>query len=246
MYDHPGVRPATDAFWAAIRDRLRASGCDAPQDLTRSDDLTGQWHSPMLLLSQTCGLPYRMGLHREVALVGAIDYGLEDTEPGYYRSVFVARLDDARETLADFGGAVLAYNDGRSHSGWAAAASAPVRFRIGPKTRSHRNSLKAVVDGEAEIAAVDAVAWRLIATRTDAAAVLKAVGVSASAPGLPLITAFPAAVVALRRAIAGGIADLSGDVRGALGLEGLVNIPESDYLAVPIPPTPEAYSPQNP
>ncbi|SFC48910.1 phosphate/phosphite/phosphonate ABC transporter substrate-binding protein [Tropicimonas isoalkanivorans] len=241
MYDHPGVRVATDAFWAEVRDRLRATGIAAPDSLTRSDDLFAQWRSRDLLLGQVCGLPFRTEMHEKVTLLGAIDYDLPDTPPGYYHSHFVARKNDARGTLAEFEGALLAFNEAASHSGWATAAFAPVRFRLGPETGSHRESVRAVAEGRVDIAAIDAISWRLLAAHTDLTDGLKIVGRSAASPGQALITAFPEAAPALRAAIAEGIAHLAPEHRAALGMAGLVALTPEEYLAVPNPPTPEAY-----
>jgi ABC-type phosphate/phosphonate transport system substrate-binding protein len=242
MYDHPGVRAETDALWTAIRDRLQSVGIEAPEVLTRADDLFAQWQSPSLLLGQTCGLPYRRDLHDVVTLVGSIEYDLPDTPPGFYHSLFVARADDPRQSLADFDGALLAYNENASQSGWGAACAAPVRFRLGPATGSHRDSVRAIGTGLAEIAAIDAVSWRLIAAHTDLANPLKVVGRSAPTPGMALITAFPEFLPALRNAVTRGIADLSDLQRRTLGIRGFVKSSRAAYLAVPIPPTPEAYS----
>ena len=242
MYDLPGLRADTDALWEAIRDCLRADGLAAPDILTYADDLRAQWLSPDLLLGQTCGLPFRTELHHQVTLLGAFDFGLEDTPPGFYHSVFVARADDPRDGVADFGGARLAFSDAQSQSGWAVATTAPVRFTLGPRTGSHRASLDAVATGVAEITAVDAVTWRLLDAQGGLPHGLKPVGRSETTPGLPLITAFPGHADRLRAAIAMGIGDLTASQRVRLGLRSLVDIPPAAYLAVPIPPSPKAYA----
>ncbi len=242
MYDHPVVRGETDAFWAAIRDRLRAEGVPAPETLTRADDIVAQWSDPGLLLGQTCGLPFRCYLHDAVTLVGSIDYGLEGIPPGFYHSYFVARADDPRTTLDEFTDAVLAYNEPNSHSGWAAAVRSGVRFRVGAVSGSHRASIIHVADGSADIAAIDAISWGLMERYAPETRALKIVGCSAPTPGMALITAFPEHAPSLRRAIAAGIEDLPSAARTGLGLRGFVQIPVSSYRAVPNPPVPEAYS----
>ena len=90
MYDWPEVRAEVDAEWAAIRDRLRAAGIEAPNGLTRRNgdlpavpggirdgagmviapdpatlppdelDLATLWRHPRLLLAQTCWGPLEM------------------------------------------------------------------------------------------------------------------------------------------------------------------------------------------
>lgn len=87
MYDWPEVRDAVDARWAAVRDRLRTAGIDAPERLARRNgdlppvpggirdavgaaiapdpaslppeefDLATLWRHPSLLLAQTCWGP---------------------------------------------------------------------------------------------------------------------------------------------------------------------------------------------
>ncbi|MFN3646541.1 MAG: hypothetical protein ACK4S2_08505, partial [Gemmobacter sp.] len=64
MYDRPEVQAANDRLWAGIRDRLRAAGLAAPETLVRGRwPLWDHWTAPDLVLSQTCGLPYRSRLH---------------------------------------------------------------------------------------------------------------------------------------------------------------------------------------
>ncbi|NDR59110.1 phosphate/phosphite/phosphonate ABC transporter substrate-binding protein [Aliiruegeria sabulilitoris] len=242
MYDHPGVRAETDALWAAIRDRLRDAGIAAPQELLREDDLHAQWESPELLLGQTCGLPFRIALHHRVTLLGSIDYDLPETPPGHYHSIFVARKDDPRNHVSEFDGALLAFNDRWSHSGWATACAEPVRFRPGPETGSHRDSARAVTSAEADIAALDAISLRLIEQHTDFARGLKRVGRSGTSPGQAIITAYPEYETALRSALVAGIAGLPEQTKSALGIRGVVQTPPQDYLAVPNPPSPEAYA----
>ena len=242
MYDHPGVQPSTDALWAAIRDRLRAGGMAAPEALTRGGDHFAQWHDPSLLLGQACCLPFKTNLDGRVGLIGTIDYGIPDLEPGYYASAFVVREDDPRSTLDEFAGAPLAFNERHSHSGWGTACAAPVRFGAVIETGSHLNACRAVGEGRADIAAIDVISLRLIRAHTDAAQGLRIVGQSAPQPGQALITALTGKLHEIRTAVAEGIAALDPIHRSALGIRGFVVIDQAAYRAVPIPPTPEAYA----
>ncbi|RYH08915.1 phosphate/phosphite/phosphonate ABC transporter substrate-binding protein [Tropicimonas sp. IMCC6043] len=241
MYDHPGVRRATDALWAEIRDRLRAAGIDAPDALRRGGDHFAEWQDPELLLGQACCLPFRTTLDARVGLIGTIDYGLPDIPSGYYVSAFVARRSDPRNSLAEFAGATLAFNESHSHSGWGTACAAPVHFGRLIETGSHRNSCLAIAEDRAEIGAIDAISLRLLSSHSDVAADLKIVGWSAPQPGQALITAYQDRVPALRSAIETGIATLAPANRSALGIRGFVRIDSAAYRAVPIPPSPEAY-----
>ena len=250
MYDFGPAMVANDRLWAGIRDGLRVRGLAAPEALTRGDAAYWPaWQSPDLVLSQTCGYPFRARLHDRVAYVGTPDYGVAGCAPGHYRSVLVARADDPREGVEAFEGARFAFNEDLSQSGWAAPQShaAKLGLRLVPVLRSggHRLSAQAVAEGRAEIAALDAVTWRLLQGLEPAAARLKVVGMTDPTPGLPLIAARGADVAAGFAAVCEAIAALSPEDRQCLGLRGLVRIPLADYLAVPNPPAPPAVLPEN-
>lgn len=249
MYDFGAAVAANDRLWALVRDGLRAAGVAAPDALTRGEGAYWPaWQAPDLVLSQTCGYPFRARLQGRVAYVGTPDYGVEGCAPGQYRSVFVARVDDPRQALTDFDGAGFAYNEALSQSGWAAPQvhAARLGLRLPPvvETGGHRRSAHAVAEGRADIAALDAVTWALMQGE-DVVAKLRVVGVTDPTPGLPFITALGGPVAEIHDALAGAIADLSADDRAALHLRGIVRIPEAAYLAVPNPPAPQAIAAVN-
>lgn len=238
MYDRPETAQANDRLWKAIRTRLGFG----PDRLTRDRDLWDIWQAPDLLLAQTCGYPYRARLHDHVTLVGTPDYGLPDCPPGYYRSALVARRNDPRQTLDDFDGASFAYNEALSQSGWAAPAThmADHGLTFGPliATGAHRASALAVVDGHADLAALDAVTWAMIQRHDPFASKLRELDRTPPTPGLPLITARGTDPAPLFSATAAAISDLSPGDRATLLLRGLVAIPAAAYLALPIPAAP--------
>lgn len=243
MYDLPELTPATDRLWSAISDALRAVGFDAPENLSRDiPDLHAHWLRPDLLLSQTCGLPYRARLHDKVALVGTPDYGLPGCPPGHYHSVWIARSDDPRTAIAEFNGATLAYNDGLSQSGWAAplahTQAIGLHLNPGPCTGAHRRSAQVVAEGGADLAAIDAVTWALLAGREPALGQLKIVGQTPPSPGLPLIAALGRDTERLFRAVETAIQGLAETDRRSLHLRGIVRISPETYLSQPIPPNP--------
>ncbi|MBI1173263.1 PhnD/SsuA/transferrin family substrate-binding protein [bacterium] len=243
MYDRAEAQGANDRLWALIRDGLRVRGLGAPAALTRgAAAYWPAWTSDDLTLSQTCGFPYRARLHDKVTLIGTPDYGVAGCPPGYYRSVFVARASDPREDWNEFDGATLAFNEDLSQSGWAAAQNHAARHGIAlrphRRTGGHLLSARAVAEGKAEIAAIDAVTWRMI-TRWEAFAHdLKVVGQTEPTPGLPYIAARGSDAVTLFDVVARAIAALTPQDRDTLCLRGLVRIPAEAYLAVPTPPTP--------
>lgn len=248
MYDRPELRAETDRYWSLIRQELAARGIDAPDALRRGDAvLMPHWESADLVLSQTCGFPYRARLHGQVELVGTPDFGNEGCAPGHYRSILIARAGDPRRTFADFDGARLAYNDGLSQSGWAApvnhAASRGVRLFAGVETGSHRASFHAVAEGRADLAAIDALTWTLISDFDDTSGV-RVVGATDPTPALPYITAKGRDAAAIFDAVAAAIDRLPAADRARLHLRGIVRIPAAEYLAVPIPPAPDRLVPE--
>ncbi|KAI0447293.1 ABC-type phosphate/phosphonate transport system, periplasmic component [Xylaria telfairii] len=127
MYDWPERRAEVDEQWVNLRDRLRASGVDAPDQLVRSNadmssvpggirdsdgniiapdpatlppdglDLPTLWRHPSLLFSQTCCGPMELGLARHVEVVGQQDYS--DVEGG--KAEFYSSAIVARRNVAD-------------------------------------------------------------------------------------------------------------------------------------------------
>lgn len=240
MYDVASTHAAYDRFWALIQKRYGRG----PQILDRQTDPHETWEDSDLILSQTCGLPYRSVLHKRVALVGTPDYGVRGCPPGYYKSYVIVRKDDPRKTLRDFEGAVLARNDARSQSGWAAIAGHLAEHDFGFSfigrtldTGSHAQAAHAVADGRADIAALDAVTWTLLKRENSVTKHLRILMSTRPTPGLPLITAKGQNTAHLFDAVESAIAALSGRDRARLLLKGIVAIPASAYLSEPLPPT---------
>jgi ABC-type phosphate/phosphonate transport system substrate-binding protein len=244
MYDFGAAMAANDRLWALIRTGLRGRGIAAPDALVRGEAAYWDaWAAPDLLLSQACGYPFRARLHGRVTYVGTPDFGVEGCPSGHYRSVFVARADDPRRQLIEFGGARFAYNEALSQSGWAAPQTHLARLGITlpPRleTGGHRLSAAAVAEGRADIAALDAVTFAIMQSEDAVVARLKVVAMTDPTPGLPYITAAGRDPQPIFDAVSEAFAALDPGDRATLRLKGLVRIPVSDYLAVPNPPSPE-------
>lgn len=240
MYDRPETAAANDRLWCAIARHLRQEGVDAPAALDRTTGLWEAWQSPDLLLSQTCGLPFRARLHPTVTLVATPVCDVAGVSPGHYHSVLVARRGDPRRGLADFAGATLAVNDPLSQSGWAApaaeAAALGIAFGSLRLTGAHRASAAAVAEGAADLAAIDALSWEMIRRWDAPAAALAEIGTTRPTPALPWVTARADLAPLLARALAAAIAGLSAGDRRCLCLAGALQLAPEAYLAIPIPP----------
>ncbi len=243
MYDRPETAAAHDRLWDLIRDGLRAQGVAAPDRLDRMTGHMEGWARADLVLGQMCNLPYRARFRDRVTLIGAADYGLPDAPAGYYYSVFVVRADDPATDPAACGAARFAYNEGLSHSGWGApqawAAARGFAFAASLHTGAHLASARAVADGRADIAAIDAVTWAMLLRWEPAARALRVIGRTDVAPGQSFVTAPGRDPAPYRAAIAAAIAGLSPADKAMLGLRGIAALPVSAY-DLPIPALPEA------
>ena len=215
MYFPP--QPALQAFWAALRSLLcadpRTQGADIPLLLSQPVDCHAQWLVPDLLLSQACGYPLVTQLAGRVQLVGAFAYEAPGVQGIDCRSQLVCRADDTRTTLADFAGSTLVFNDTISQSGYNALRALLAGSGFGPQpffgaarmSGAQYRSIEAVRQGQADMAAVDAVSWALWQTSNPTLATeLRVFGQTEDYPGLPLITSLhtaPALLDALRSSL---------------------------------------------
>jgi ABC-type phosphate/phosphonate transport system substrate-binding protein len=195
MYDFPWTAHANDALWAAIAERLRVAGVDAPRHLSRGADLREIWRSPKLIFGQTCGYPYIKQLRGKTILVATPIYAFDGCRGASHDSVIVAGKQRARRALADFAGARAAINGHDSNSGMNLfrATIAPIAqgrpfFGQVIVTGSHEASLAAVSAGEADIAAIDCVSLALLQQgRPELTRNVEAVAHSPRSPALPFV-----------------------------------------------------------
>ena len=240
MYDWPEVQWANDALWEAIRRRLDNAGIAAPPTLERSRDRYEVWTDPGLILAQTCAWPYVTRLRGKVGLVGTPEYDADGCADSLYSSFLVTREAEPGDALGSFRKRRFAINSRDSLSGFVALKSAMRTEGVEEgdaswlETGGHRESVRAVAEGRADVAAIDAVCWAL-AGRHEAAAVetLRVINRTPLRPGLPLITAVghdESVVRALRSAITEALADEETlAARQALFLAALDITDETDY-----------------
>lgn len=239
MYDLPHTAAANDMLWSLTRENLGFG----PNDLTRGTDVWDIWQSPDLVLSQTCGLPYRAKLHDKVQLVGTPDYGIKGCPAGYYNSVVLVHHHSDEENVAELDGQLMAYNDPLSQSGWAAAdthfGNAKASFMTGPCTGSHAASMGAILTGDADFTVIDALTWALMKLHDPkSASQLRVIETTEPTPALPYITAPNQDAQIIATALSKAIDEMPEDGRQTLHLRGLIQIPSSAYLDIPIPPAP--------
>lgn len=237
MYDRPENAAAHDALWAGVCARL-----DIPNTpLDRRTPYMDGWARPDLVLGQICNLPYRAKFKGRVTRIGTGDYGLTDTPAGYYHSVFVVREQDAERGLAPATLGRFAYNDALSQSGWGAPLAAisdqGLTFYTTLRTGAHINSMNAVLDGHADLAAIDAVTWRMFEAWEPRAKNLSVIARTRATPAQMFITGHDRDPDPIRIALSAAIADLSNSHAQTLGLWGLKVLPDAAYdIPLPTPP----------
>jgi ABC-type phosphate/phosphonate transport system substrate-binding protein len=212
----PDAVGAVDAFWAALVALLRAdaacAGYNIPSELSRPSDIHAQWLERDLLLSQACGYPLVTLLKNKVQLVGTFAYDAAGVQGIYCHSQLICRTEDSRKTLAEFAGSTVAFNDNISQSGYNAlralvASSTTPRpfFKKSMQTGAHYRSIDAVLNCEADMAAIDPVSWaHWQRSNPERKAQLRVFEQTLSYPGLPLISALqtpPALMEAMRKGL---------------------------------------------
>lgn len=245
MYDLYEMQGATNEFWQGLARAFRREGIDdVPDRLEAPVDYEEHWLSPDLFFSQTCGYPLRHALRDRVAYVATPSYAVEGCGNGTYRSVILVNERSAAQTLADLRGRTVTFNDPHSHSGMNVlrAMIAPlskdgVFFGQVIESGRHEASIRAVAEGEADVAAIDCVTYATLERyRPDAIAGVRILGLTAEAPTLPFITALDAGadrIARLRSGLARAFADPAlSDAREALFLEAVVVLPDDAYLAI--------------
>ncbi|CAB3966754.1 MULTISPECIES: phosphate/phosphite/phosphonate ABC transporter substrate-binding protein [Burkholderia] len=243
------VTPRHDALWRALlRDALDAfANAGGPADVALPDapfdDLHALWRRDDLLLSQTCGYPYRMlGLRDEVRLIATPVFDADGCHGAHYSSVLAVSAHahaGGATTLAACRGLRAAFNGADSHSGMNA-----LRHAVAPHARdgrffgsvaalgSHLNVLRALASREADCAAIDCVTFAYVRDALpELLKDIRIVGMTALAPGLPFIAsrALEATqVAALQDALDRAVAADAERAR-VLRLKGFERLSPADY-----------------
>jgi ABC-type phosphate/phosphonate transport system substrate-binding protein len=218
-----------------------AGVADTPQ-LLHPDDLPAFWRRQDVLLTQTCGYPYVTSLRGTASLLATPCFDFPGCDGSNYSSVIVTRAVDGVSALAEARGLTAAANSADSNSGMNVLrhAVAPLaregRFFGKVKwTGAHVASLRAVREGEADIAAIDCVTFGYLKQESpDSVQGIKVLQYSASSPGLPLVTAHsvPASLQErLRAALVSPGAQLRAHM-AALHIKAFEHRPDADYSRI--------------
>jgi len=196
MYDWPEQQTSHDRFWSLLRTEMLRNGFTAlPESLTR-DASADVWQNPQTLITQTCGFPLVHTLKHTVQLLGTPCYDVPFFTNGLYASVVLVRDDSTATGILDFLQHRIAISSVHSQSGFNAlrnlfiseSAGASIRFSNQTLvTGSHRESVRAVVDGQADLCALDPVSWQLAKRYEPDTAQLRVLCQTGYSPALPLV-----------------------------------------------------------
>lgn len=240
MYDWPEIAWAADALWCAIAERLNAAGIAAPAALDRSPDAGSLWRNPGLVLSQVCGFPVATSLRHTVQPVATPIYGVEGSDGPTYSSFIVTRSESGDRALADFAGRRVAFNVIDSLSGRIALLAAMREEGLTSEdvewieTGGHRESICAVAEGLADLAAIDSLCLALARSfEPEAVSRVKVIGQTPPRPAPPFITLAgrsAAELDILRTALSSALASAETEqARNALRIDGVAVLTLADY-----------------
>lgn len=242
MYAEPELRPAIGRWWAGVARHLREQGvAEVPDALTWPDDRYRAWQSPQLLLSQTCGHPLVHSLGSSVQVVATPHYGALGCDGPRYRSFVLVHGDMEARDIGELGGMRLAVNGRDSWSGYRVwrrilpgGVDVDEMFGEVVITGSHRESVRSVREGRADLCAVDCVSYALLDQASpDELAGTRILGRSPPQPALPFITGgatTPDELTRIRSALFAALADPGlAEARAALLLTGASVLTESVY-----------------
>lgn len=240
MYDWPELEEAHETYWQALRKSLTNYDFPAPQAMHRGTPDGELWQQRGLLLSQTCGLPLVRGLDKFVDVIGTPAYDI-NCGAGYYYSVIVVRQDYPAANLAELQGSRFTCNGDNSQSGYATLAYA-LRDLAGSEpyfisrvqSGSHRQSIRNVAAGVADVAAIDAVTWGIALRHEDAAQELRILTTTEPTPGLPMICSKNRgwSTDRLHMAVVEAMATLDETTREMLLLSGFAQTSLEDYALI--------------
>lgn len=197
MYDAPALRDANSRLWQEIARRLAAYDIkNLPASLQTPVDLPSFWSDPALVFGQTCGFPFVKGLCGQAQIIATPVYDVPEADGAFYGSALIVHRSSSIRTVAESRGRVAAINDRISNTGMnlfrvtlARAGARGTFFSNVIETGSHRESVTAVVTGEADIAAIDVISLsHFKASDPHLDEELHCLGFTPKTPGLPFIT----------------------------------------------------------
>ena len=181
--------------WQLLFDRFCRQLDERIDRRLRFDSDDAVLRDPKLYFGHTCGYPLVTRLQDVLHPFCVPEFDLPGTEGRLYSSFFAVPLNSGIETLEQCRGKVLALNHVDSNSGMnvlrhalASIGAAPGFFGRVELTGGHADSLRAVAEDRAQLAAIDCVSFRLAADEQPGLEqAVRIIGRSEATCGLPLV-----------------------------------------------------------
>ena len=245
MYDLPECRKATDAWWSGVSRHMHDAGItDVPTQLQHDIPVNTLWESNDLFLSQCCGFDVIHGYKNTLNTLLVTDWNAEGCLSGEYSSWVVVHEDSPFENISDLYNRTAIINGIESHSGmnslmplvqpYSQDGTFFSRIKV---SGSHVDSLLAIQQRHADVAAIDCVTYALLKRyRPQALEGICIIGQTASAPAHPLVTTSntsPHVFIQMQQALEAAFNDSTlDDVREAILLKkGLFGKNEYEKIA---------------
>ncbi len=220
----------------------------SPVELGFSVD-TQAYTTTRLIAAQTCGYPFvtRWADTHDLVAVALFDVpgcpsGNAQDGPGQYSSWFITRADNAANSLPEFRNKRVALNSEDSNSGMnvlrhaiSQTAKTDTFFSERLLTGGHRQSMHAVTEGHADLAAVDVVTYALLNDiEPELIRQLKIIDQSVVTTGLPFIRAKHSEpkLNDLCSAMNSAVEHMNPRARKVLRLSGFTPVAREDYLKI--------------
>lgn len=200
--------------------------------------------NPDMLLGHTCGYPLMRFLRNDCQPVCVPCFDVEGSNGKYYSSHIIVSIDSDINRLAGCHHKVAVINGRDSNSGMNVLRHAvslldfPAPFFSKViESGSHFNSLSAIADGRADVAAIDCVSFALIKDEWPGLIEqVKTIGFSEATCGLPLVIPYsrqwnidPASIT---RALELALTGIQDKHRKTLHLTGFENVTLTDYQSI--------------
>ena len=192
--------PSLAAAWHRLLDWVAATSGVPLKVMDQADptSLDELWQRPDLGCAFMCGYPWALRSDKPRLLAAPVPSPARYGDRPVYVTDFIVNTDGPFRTLADTFGGRIAFSTEHSHSGYNAPRYHLLRYRtperpelyrevVGPFVRQ-RPCLDAVVEGRADVAAIDGYGLELLAKHApDVAGRVRVVETTIPAPSAPLV-----------------------------------------------------------
>jgi ABC-type phosphate/phosphonate transport system substrate-binding protein len=199
---------------------------------------------PALCFGHTCGYPLMTHLRGAFTPFCTARFDVPGTDGKYYASQIIVHADSAIGALSECKGMIAAVNNRDSNSGMNAFRYELSRINAQPgffdevlMSGGHLNSLEAVAEKRADVAAIDCVTFQLIVDAYPSLAdQVRSIGLSAKTCGLPFV--FPGTDIPAEQksrytdALQQACDQLSPESRQCLHLAGFEAVDLDDYNSI--------------